>query len=251
MEIKEYKIISEVQEDHWWWLGRQKIMEDLIQKKIPLSNKLKIADVGCGYGANIPMLKKYGHVTGLDTSKEAIESIKARWGAEVDALVWQSPDNISQQFDFIVFADVLEHIPDDKATVEWAFRHLKEGGYILATVPAHPFFWTQMDVVVHHYRRYKRNEFIDLFNSSFKIIHFSFYNFILFPVKLAFLVFDRIKRRLYPKAELRSYNDIPSTPINWLFKQILYLESSLVKCFKIPYGISMIIMAQRPGHPKD
>lgn len=248
MEKKEYKIISDVQEDHWWWLGRQNIIEDLIQKRIPTSNKLKIADVGCGYGANIPMLKKYGHVTGLDTSKDAIDSIKKRWPSEVDALVWQSPENISRQFDLMVFADVLEHIPDDKATADWIFRHLKKGGHVLVTVPAHRFFWTQMDVVVHHCRRYERNELIDLFKSSFKIIHFSFYNFILFPIKLGFLVFDRIKRRLYPKAELRSYNNIPSAPINWLFKKILSIESPIVKRFSVPYGISMILLAQRPDN---
>jgi len=251
MDIKEYKIVSEVQEDHWWWLGRQKIIEDLIRKRIPISNKLEIADVGCGYGANIPMLKKYGHVTGLDTSKDAIDSIKEKWGSEVDALVWKSPENISKRFDFMVFADVLEHIPDDKATLNWIFRHLKEGGYVLATVPAHQFFWTQMDVVVHHCRRYGRRDLLDLFNAPFKIIHFSFYNFILFPVKLGFLAFDRIKRKLQPKAELRSYNDIPPAPVNWLFKQILFLESPIVKHFKIPYGISMILLAQRPNNLKD
>jgi SAM-dependent methyltransferase len=251
METKEYKIVSEVQEDHWWWLGRQKIIEDLIQKKIPILNKLEIADVGCGYGANISMLKKYGHVTGLDTSKEAIDSIKKRWGGEVDTLIWQSPEDISKRFDFIVLADVLEHIPDDEATVNWIFRHLKEGGYILATVPAHRFFWTQMDVVVHHCRRYDRSELINLFKYPFKIIHFSFYNFILYPVKVGFLVFDRIKRWLFPKCELRSYNDIPPPPINWLFRKILFLESPFVKRFSVPYGISMILLAQRPDNLKE
>ena len=108
-----------------------------------------------------------------------------------------------------------------------------------------------MDVVVHHCRRYGRRDLLDLFNAPFKIIHFSFYNFILFPVKLGFLAFDRIKRKLQPKAELRSYNDIPPAPVNWLFKQILFLESPIVKHFKIPYGISMILLAQRPNSLKD
>lgn len=207
--------------------------------------ELSIADVGCGYGTNIPMLRKYGNVTALELNDEAISGLKEKFGEQIDIIKWKSPDKINRKFDLILLADVLEHIPNDKEAVLWTYEHLNNGGYALLTVPAHQFFWSQMDEVVHHYRRYGRKEFLSLFN-KFLIKKFSFYNFFLFPVKIAFVVFSKIKTLLFPKKEKRSYNDIPSKLINSYFKFILYFESRLIKTISLPFGVSMIILVQKP-----
>jgi hypothetical protein len=53
--------------------------------------------------------------------------------------------------------DVLEHIDDDTGTL----RHLldpRARGVLVATVPAHPFLFDEMDDLAHHRRRYGRSE---------------------------------------------------------------------------------------------
>ncbi len=246
MESSEYKLMSEVQDGHWWWLGRRKIIETMIERHIDCSQKLLIADVGCGFGANIPMLRQYGDVVGLELQEDALRAVKKKWGEE-NARVWKSPEKLMQQFDLILMADVLEHIPNDQEAVEWMFDHLKDGGHALLTVPAHQFFWSQMDEAVHHIRRYGHGQFLALFYGKWKIKKFSFYNFFLFPIKAAFVVVTRFLRVFSLNDKTRSYNDIPPSLINILFKYILWIESELIANLSLPFGVSMVILVQKPA----
>jgi SAM-dependent methyltransferase len=57
-------------------------------------------------------------------------------------------------FDLVCAFEVLEHIEDDRAILrEWRAR-VRDGGWILLTVPAHERRFGAHDRVVGHYRRY-------------------------------------------------------------------------------------------------
>ncbi len=68
----------------------------------------------------------------------------------------------SQSFDTILYIDVLEHIEDDRAEVDRAFRLLKPGGHLVALSPAHQWLYTPFDRAIGHHRRYDRTGFGDL-----------------------------------------------------------------------------------------
>lgn len=245
MENSEYELVSKVQYQHWWWLGRKKLIESVIEGYIDLSRKLAIADVGCGYGANIPMLRQYGDVVGLELNKEAISEIENTWGSSVQTVIWKSPEAINQKFDLILMADVLEHIPNDREAVDWIFEHLSDTGRILLTVPAHMYLWSEMDDVVHHYRRYNRAALLGLFEEKFIVEKISYYNFFLFPIKVAFVLFSSLKQKVSRGENKRSYNDVPSPAVNRLFKYIMYIEIKLIKHLSLPTGAGMILLARK------
>jgi len=245
MQLQEYELVRQVQGRHWWWLGRERIIETVIEKYLDMSVKLNIADVGCGFGANISMLRKYGDVTGLELNDEALATVQSRWGSSVQTVRWRSPDSVDARFELMLLADVLEHIPDDKAAVEWIKQHLVQNGYALITVPAHNLFWTQMDEVLDHHRRYTKGSLLALFDDSFEVVYCSYYNILLSPVKLCFVLFDRLKRTLQPGAQLRSYNDVPPAFINSLFKHILRLEVSVISRATIPFGVSLVCLVRK------
>ena len=245
MLTEEYDLVNKVQNVHWWWRGRAYLIQKIIEKHIILSSKLKIADVGCGFGANISMLRQYGDVTGLEMNNDALGTVKSKWGNSVKTINWSSPKPLKSRYDFMLFADVFEHIPNDKEAVTWVHNHLKKNGYALITVPAHQYLWTQMDDVLHHHRRYNYSSLVSLFDSEFEIIFCSYYNFFLFPVKVLFVFFDKFKTFFFPKAKKQSYNDILPAPINFLFKILLILETSLTKNKKIPYGVSLICLVKK------
>ncbi len=245
MENTEYELMNKTQDIHWWYLGRRKIIKTIIENNIAPSKKLSIADAGCGFGGNIPMLKQYGNVTGLELNEKAILEVRKKWGDSIELIKWKSPEKLNKKFDLILLSDVLEHISNDQEAVSWIYEHLNDGGYALLTVPAHKFFWSQMDEVAYHYRRYGRKNFLNLFKDKFIIKKFSFYDAFLFPIKIAFVIFSHTTRFLFPKKEKRSYNDIPPKIINACFKYILYFESELIKQFSLPFGISMIILVQK------
>ena len=245
MQPKEYELVRQVQSRHWWWLGREKIIETVVDKYIDTSVKFEVADIGCGFGANISMLRKYGDVTGLELNAEAIETVKSRWGDSVQTVEWKSPNPLEMKFNFMLLADVLEHIEDDEGAINWISEHLMDDGYTMITVPAHQFLWTQMDEVLNHYRRYTKKSLLELFDDRFEVVYCSYYNMFLFPVKVCFVIFDKLKRLLFPSAEKRSYNDVPPSIINSIFKHIVRLESSLISRTTMPIGAGLVCLIKK------
>lgn len=246
MDREEYALTREIQDRHWLWLGRQKILQTLIEKHLDLSHPLRIADLGCGYGGNIPALMQYGHVTGLEPYADAVQFVTKRFSGKAEALAWTMPEPLDRRFDLIAMIEVLEHLEDDAAAVDWLSEHLAPGGHVIITTPAHRILWTQMDDVVHHYRRYDRKMLRSLFEKKFEIVFFSYYNFFLFPLKLAFVIFDRLERQLFGKMPKKSYNDIPPFPANEICRQITFLEASAMKRgISFPWGASIALLARR------
>ncbi len=247
MDEVEFRLIETVQGRHWWWLGRRRLIERLIHKFCTGARPLRIADVGSGFGANIPLLRQFGEVTALEPSGEAVAKLKDEWSAHSDVRVlqWSSPEPVAQQFDLILLADVLEHIEDDAAAVDWIWRHLAPGGHALLTVPAHNHLWTEMDEVVHHYRRYSRSSLLRLFAGRFTIDRLSYYNLVLYPVKVLFVGLTKLRRTVRPTSRKRSFNDLLPTPLNELFKGILLCEAAIIEHASLPFGVSLVIVARK------
>lgn len=59
-------------------------------------------------------------------------------------------------FDSILYADVLEHIENDRAEVAAAAGRLKPGGHLVVLAPAHQWLFTPFDTAIGHYRRYTK-----------------------------------------------------------------------------------------------
>ncbi len=62
-----------------------------------------------------------------------------------------------QQFDTIIYIDVLEHIEDDRAELERAAALLRPGGHVIILSPAHQNLYTPFDKAIGHFRRYNRS----------------------------------------------------------------------------------------------
>ena len=245
MEAYEFEIMKESQDKHWWWRGRGELIRRLIESHIRPSRALSIADVGCGFGSNISLLNRFGNVTALETNSEAIRHVQHVWEGSVRCLAWEFPERIHQRFDLILLADVLEHIHDDALMIDWVHEHLNDGGHAWVTVPAHRYLWTQMDDVVHHYRRYSKQDLLPLFEKKFEVVKFSYYNMFLFPVKLAFVLFDRLNRAFWPGTAKRSYTEMPPALINALFKHVMSLEAKMIERAALPFGVSIILVVRK------
>jgi len=62
-----------------------------------------------------------------------------------------------ENFDAVLYMDVLEHIEDDRAELARAAQHLKPNGTLLILAPALPWLFTPFDAAIDHYRRYTRD----------------------------------------------------------------------------------------------
>src|SRR6476659_6878029 len=75
MQSHHYPILYQVEESHWWYVGRRRIIQCLVGRICATLNvrKLNILDVGCGTGANLKMLAGFGKAEGVDISPQAVE----------------------------------------------------------------------------------------------------------------------------------------------------------------------------------
>ncbi|HEU4470626.1 MAG TPA: class I SAM-dependent methyltransferase [Flavisolibacter sp.] len=63
-----------------------------------------------------------------------------------------------EQFDTILYIDVLEHIEKDKEELEAATKLLCTGGRLIVLSPAFNFLYSEFDRAIGHYRRYRKKE---------------------------------------------------------------------------------------------
>jgi SAM-dependent methyltransferase len=61
-----------------------------------------------------------------------------------------------QQFDTIIYIDVLEHIDNDREELNRAASHLRPGGHLTVLSPAHQRLFSPFDAAIGHFRRYNR-----------------------------------------------------------------------------------------------
>jgi 2-polyprenyl-3-methyl-5-hydroxy-6-metoxy-1,4-benzoquinol methylase len=66
-------------------------------------------------------------------------------------------DDIRDDFNTILYIDVIEHIENDRKELERAYQKLKYGGYLVILVPAFQIMYSEFDKAIGHYRRYTVN----------------------------------------------------------------------------------------------
>ena len=67
-------------------------------------------------------------------------------------------DDVKDGVDLVFSSNVLEHIEDDVSTLESIKSKLNSNGYLFLYLPANMILWSQLDLIVGHYRRYSRSE---------------------------------------------------------------------------------------------
>jgi 2-polyprenyl-3-methyl-5-hydroxy-6-metoxy-1,4-benzoquinol methylase len=96
---------------------------------------LRVLDVGCGFATTSARIQSLGNeVTGIDSSPE-IEAVAAKRIARVIHGDVVDVDLGDEQFDAIIFADVLEHLPWPVSVLRRYLRWLKPGGSVIISLP--------------------------------------------------------------------------------------------------------------------
>ena len=77
--------------------------------------------------------------------------------------------DLKQQFDSVLYIDVIEHIENDGAELKRAANLLRTGGYLFIIVPAHQTLYSPFDKLIGHYRRYSRKSLKNVMPPDLKI----------------------------------------------------------------------------------
>jgi len=194
MDSNSIKTYSQHERTYWWFVGRREIINNVLNKYLPRNN-FNILDWGCGTGANFNILRKFGTVLGVDASTTAINKCKSKGINNV--LLNNSLDTFQPHVSFDLFTcfDVLEHIKDDKKFIQDIHRFTKKDSFVLVTVPAYQFLWSNLDDIVGHKRRYTRSGLISIFEKNgFKVLKASYFNTILSPIFILIRLIQKFKK---------------------------------------------------------
>jgi SAM-dependent methyltransferase len=235
----------EVDERHWWYRGRRDVIRSELDS-LPLPARAEVLDAGCGSGRTMQELEAYGTVRGIELDEAAAEIARTRGHGEVtvgrlEQLPW--PD---ATFDLITSLDVIEHTPDDRATLAELLRVCRPGGWLLVTVPAYQALWSSHDEANHHYRRYSRSMLRSAAaGAGWSITRITSFNGVLLAPAAAV----RLARRRFP-ARNGAADDmsIPPSWLNELLERPLRIEAGwLGRGGTLPLGLSLLAVLQRPS----
>jgi len=238
MEIREYRSMYEVENNHFWYKGMRKIIGTLLNRYLPKNQPLKILDAGCGTGRNIIFLKKYGKVSGFDISPHAIKYCKKRKLTNIRLGSINKIASKNNSFDLVTCFDVLYHMQANyKKAIDEFYRILKPGGTLLVRVAAYQWLMSYHDKTIHTKHRFTKTELKKLLlKNKFKVIKATYANCLLLP----FIILKRFLLKT-------TGSDVK--PINSLINEIFYvpfiIESFLIKYFDLPFGLSVIIVAKK------
>lgn len=242
MENELFDEMYKVETQHWWFVARRKIIASVIDG-LNLESNSKIMDAGCGNGDNLEFLSKYGELIAIEREDNALARAQSRQIGKVvkGELPDNFPSDINKENDLIVLLDVLEHIDDDEKSLSMLKNWAKNNAVLLITVPAYQFLWTRHDELHHHKRRYTVGQLKKIIEKNgWKVKYISYFNSFLFPI--AFLA--RLKDKFFPPSTIDGLA-VPNRFINRLFEKIFSLEACLLGRLTLPFGLSIIVVAEK------
>lgn len=242
MDPNAYAEISEVENTHWWFIARRKIIEGVLSN-LGLPAGSSILELGAGTGGNLRMLANFGIVRAAEMDNYAREAAVKQTAGIFDIRYGRCPDSIPFEdirFDLICMFDVLEHVLEDVETLTVLKGRLASNGRLLITVPAYQWMWSGHDEFLHHKRRYTRSELIQkLTESGYDVGKITYFNTLLFPLAAAVRVKDRLTGK-----KVASVNQLPSKFVNGFLERVFSFETSFVAHGNLPFGVSILAIAK-------
>jgi SAM-dependent methyltransferase len=241
MERQIYDRMRVLEQTHWWFTARRDILAAEIAR-LPLPQPARILEVGCGTGGNLELLKTFGQVHAVEPDAESRAYAAERSGVTVEGglLPGGLPD-LGGPFDLVAAFDVIEHVDDDAGAVAALAARLKPGGFLVTTVPAYAWLWSEHDARHHHKRRYTLPAYRRLFG-GLKVRRATYFNSVLFPPIAAV-------RLAKTAARIQGGDDetLPPPPLNGLLRRLFGAEKAILKATDLPFGVSILLIAERPA----
>lgn len=200
----------------------------------------RVMEIGSGAGNFTRFLMGRELVVATDYAANHLHTIRQRFVEnkrfriyEFDATKAPSDELIAYKLDTVVCLNVLEHIEDDLGALNNMKSLLIPGGRLILLVPSLKPLYGSLDIGLEHYRRYSKAELLEKMKTAgFEIEQTFFFN--MWGVPGWFINSRILRRKVLPKFQL-------------YFFTLLHPLVRIERFFKTPFGLSVIVIARKPG----
>ena len=236
---------KETDKGYWVIHRSREILRELKELDID-----ELVEIGAGTGSVCGFLAQNGiDVVAIEPLKAGATTIQNKGVQTICARLetLNFPTNTIKAYG--VF-DVLEHIEDPRQLLDEMYRTLDPGGYLFVTVPCGQWLWGEMDKSLGHYRRYSKKSISEAVSrSGFTLISSRFLFLILVvPAFLLRAIPFRLGIQDSEQKVLETVNSKQSSNafVNRIMRLLLSIESFISKVSALPYGLTILVSAQKP-----
>lgn len=211
-----------------------------------------IIDIGCSSGSMLRTLRdRFPKATliGADYISGPLRGLAASLpGIPFLQFNLVSCPLFSNSIDAVILLNVLEHIEDDFAAMQQAFRIVKPGGVVVIEVPAGPHLFDIYDKQLMHFRRYTLKSLCDKLESAgFHAEERSHLGAFVYP---AFAIVKKRNRRYMQCADEVQRQivarNIAQASSNPFMNMVMRAEEALRPHLHYPAGIRCLVTCRKP-----
>lgn len=243
MRRVEYQVMFKSEDHFWWYVGMRRAMAALLDRYV--GSVGRVLDAGCGTGANLRFLTRYGEPVGVDLSGEALRFAALRQPEAIARASVGALPFADESFDLVTSFEVIYHlaVDDDRHALAEMARVIRRGGWLLVRVPAYNWLRGAHDRAVQTRHRYTAAELrAKLRDTGLVTVRTSYLNTTLFPVAAAKRALESVTAAPRGESDLK-----PLAPaLNRLFTEIVAAEGRLLCRLSLPFGLSVLALARKP-----
>lgn len=240
---------AQAEKRHFWYRGLRAFVTPLIKRAVADRPNPLILDCGCGTGANLDLLGRFGRAYGFDLSETGLSIGRSEGRLRTARASVAAVPFRTASFDLVTSFDVLYSLetPDELTAVAEMFRLLRPGGHALVNVAAMNLLRGDHSVLSREVRRYSRAGLRTLMtHAGFRIDRITYTNASLFLPMAAARAVQRL-RGLSHEAHAQTDFTVPPAPINAALSAVLQIESAWLRLADAPFGSSLLCLARKPA----
>ena len=240
MEMAEYRRMAETEETHWWYAATRALLRQILDPRLTAGGTF--LDVGAGTGATGAWLADLGTLVAADFEFDALAMSRDRHPTQLpiaaDAGTLPFAD---ASFDAVLCVTVLCHrsIASPSSVVGEFARVVRPGGIVCLWEPGVRRLRRAHDRVTHTGRRFSRNDLSRCAtDAGLEIIRSTGAN--------SFLVPPAFVKSVLERNEVASDLDEHQSGLGGVLGSAARAERAVLRHTDLPFGLSVITLAQRP-----
>jgi len=243
MDPAAYEVVHDLEESHWFFVAKRRILSRLLDEMLDGARNPRILDVGCGSGATMGFLERYGEVTGVDISPQAVKYGREQGRARLCLADGGHLPFAEGSFDLVTALDLLEHVAQEVMGQREMWRVLEHEGRLVVVVPAFAFLWSDFDKFSGRHRWYAQAQLRRrAVGAGSEVARLCCFDTLLFPVVWGVRA---VKNPMGRWVSLRSDLETPTRGLNTALAAIFSLERGLFAWRDLRFGVSLLCMARK------